>query len=491
MPHLAPGHPPGVIQGTFMGGRPRLPQPTPASIQARPAAPRPATAARPGAILPASAPRPILPTSPRPAAVQPSGGDAFALPPTFKLRPSHSGQRLPEPVQRKMETFFGADFSDVRVHVGPEASSIGALAFAHGTDLYFAPGQYDPASQHGQRLLGHELTHVVQQRAGRVRNPLGQGIAVVQDPALEAEADRMGLRAASASGPIQAKPAAGKPTFPRPLKPAQVPAPGRSEPARPAILRAATYSPSSGMRPGPSTIQALPTSHKDYQKWKTRTEEGNLKYPTHLMNFETAWAKCKDVGEFISMLRNRDQKGEARKLEASQPVTESNVPYPSKTPVPYPSKTTSSVPSITSSTPKVHVETKEEKLLKTMFHSQLPPTATQVIVPIDPYAGLSPAVKVLAQGIAGWTQAQMGGTQAVMSQQQQAELTQWVLAQVTGGGNQKYAVIIGPGSHGYANQTQYKVIGWAHRNDGTAMTYHITLQNGSYYPNQMPVFHGF
>jgi ribosomal protein S18 acetylase RimI-like enzyme len=46
-------------------------------------------------------------------------------------------------------------------------------------------------------LLGHELAHVVQQRAGRVRNPLGSGLAVVQDHALEAEADRLGRHAAA------------------------------------------------------------------------------------------------------------------------------------------------------------------------------------------------------------------------------------------------------------------------------------------------------
>jgi hypothetical protein len=44
----------------------------------------------------------------------------------------------------------------------------------------------------------------VQQRAGRVRNPRGAVVAVVQDPALEAE--QMGMRAASAAPPIQAKP---------------------------------------------------------------------------------------------------------------------------------------------------------------------------------------------------------------------------------------------------------------------------------------------
>src|SRR6266511_1704719 len=72
------------------------------------------------------------------------------------------GRPLPEDVQRKMELFFEADFSEVRIHIGPEAPSIGALAFTVGTDIYFGPGQYAPHTEHGERLLGHELTHVVQ-----------------------------------------------------------------------------------------------------------------------------------------------------------------------------------------------------------------------------------------------------------------------------------------------------------------------------------------
>ena len=95
-----------------------------------------------------------------------------------------------------MGKVLGADFSDVRVHVGPEASSIGAIAFTWGSDIYFAPGQYNPDTMQGRMLLGHELTHVVQQRDGRVSNPYGSGVAVVQDRALEAEADRMGMLAA-------------------------------------------------------------------------------------------------------------------------------------------------------------------------------------------------------------------------------------------------------------------------------------------------------
>ncbi|HYY96918.1 MAG TPA: DUF4157 domain-containing protein, partial [Pyrinomonadaceae bacterium] len=100
-----------------------------------------------------------------------------------------------------MESLFGTDFADVRVHVGPQAAAIGALAFTHGSDIYFAPGHYDPLSRRGLRILGHELTHVVQQREGRARNPFGAGVAVVQNQALEAEAERMGSRAAAVPSP--------------------------------------------------------------------------------------------------------------------------------------------------------------------------------------------------------------------------------------------------------------------------------------------------
>ncbi len=156
----------GVIQGYFQGGRPRL---------GAPAAAQPKAAA---------------------TTIQ-RHGNATSLPDTLRhVGRGGLGRPLPEAVQKKMESFFGANFADVRVHVGAEAPAIGALAFTLGSNIYFAPGQYDPMSLRGQQLLGHELAHVVQQRQGRVRNPFGAGIAVVQDPGLEAEADRLGQRAA-------------------------------------------------------------------------------------------------------------------------------------------------------------------------------------------------------------------------------------------------------------------------------------------------------
>jgi Domain of unknown function (DUF4157) len=120
------------------------------------------------------------------------GMEAFQV----DLRPKTGGLPLPRDIQAKMEKALGANFSGVRVHVGPEAASIGAVAFTWGANIHFAQGQYNPHTPQGRFLLGHELAHVVQQRAGRVPNPFGGGVAVVQDQALEAEADRFGRLAA-------------------------------------------------------------------------------------------------------------------------------------------------------------------------------------------------------------------------------------------------------------------------------------------------------
>jgi len=82
-----------------------------------------------------------------------------------------SGSPLPETVRSQMEPKFGFDFSQVRVHTDGTAvqmsRAIGAQAFTHGTNIYFNAGHYSPASHAGQKLLAHELTHVVQQSGGK------------------------------------------------------------------------------------------------------------------------------------------------------------------------------------------------------------------------------------------------------------------------------------------------------------------------------------
>ncbi|MCG8607477.1 DUF4157 domain-containing protein, partial [bacterium] len=136
--------------------------------------------------------------------VQAKAGHLSAFP-LQALPPRGPGQPLPDEVKTKMEIALGADFSNVRVHVGQQAPSIGALAYTRGSDIYFAPGQYNPQTYYGQQFLGHELTHVLQQRAGRVRNPFGFGVAVVQDLGLEAEHEHMGMRTAVYSKQVLAK----------------------------------------------------------------------------------------------------------------------------------------------------------------------------------------------------------------------------------------------------------------------------------------------
>jgi ribosomal protein S18 acetylase RimI-like enzyme len=135
---------------------------------------------------------------------------------------------LPETIRSKMEAALGADFSDVRVHVGPQAERIGAIAFTTGSDIYFAPGRYQPDTMPGRQLLGHELAHVVQQRAGRVKNPLGSGLAIVQDRALEAEAERLGRQAAAHRVAAQANmpPSAAQPSAPVRIAPPVSAGPG-------------------------------------------------------------------------------------------------------------------------------------------------------------------------------------------------------------------------------------------------------------------------
>jgi hypothetical protein len=79
-----------------------------------------------------------------------------------------SGNPLPEPLLTVMESRFVRPFDDVRVHDDGAADelsrSVGALAVTTGRDVFFAAGRYRPESAAGQRLIAHELTHVVQQR---------------------------------------------------------------------------------------------------------------------------------------------------------------------------------------------------------------------------------------------------------------------------------------------------------------------------------------
>lgn len=111
----------------------------------------------------------------------------------------------------KMESAFGQDFSDVSIFPDSQkATQMKAQAYTQGNNIHFAPGKFQPESKSGQELLGHELTHVVQQRQGRVQ-PLVQtkSFALNNSPHLEKEADDFGKLAAGGKRvPLQNKPTA-------------------------------------------------------------------------------------------------------------------------------------------------------------------------------------------------------------------------------------------------------------------------------------------
>ena len=101
-------------------------------------------------------------------------------PPSSPLRPPALAEGTPlDPATRElMERRFGVDFSAIRIHSDATAEEHDARAYTTGRHIVFAPSQYDPASEAGRWLLGHELAHVVQQAKGRA-----------PDAAAEREAD--------------------------------------------------------------------------------------------------------------------------------------------------------------------------------------------------------------------------------------------------------------------------------------------------------------
>ncbi|WP_438001722.1 DUF4157 domain-containing protein [Sorangium sp. So ce185] len=106
----------------------------------------------------------------------PRDGGALEAPPAVGEVLRSPGRPLAPVVRAFMESRFGHDFSEVRVHddaaAAASARAVRAQAYTVGRDVVFAAGMYAPDRHAGRRLLAHELAHVVQQS----RSPdLGQG----------------------------------------------------------------------------------------------------------------------------------------------------------------------------------------------------------------------------------------------------------------------------------------------------------------------------
>ena len=104
------------------------------------------------------------------------------------------GQSLDMQTRSAMESRFGHNFTNVRVHTDEHAAesarAVNASAYTVGDEIVFGAGQYAPTTPQGQYLIAHELAHVVQQNG----SPVG-----VQPLSLEPDNSQAERQASSAA----------------------------------------------------------------------------------------------------------------------------------------------------------------------------------------------------------------------------------------------------------------------------------------------------
>jgi hypothetical protein len=125
------------------------------------------------------------------------------VPPVVQSVLNNGGQPLEPGLRVDMESRFGQDFSQVRLHTDAQAVEsaevVSAKAYTVGRDVVFGQGRYAPDTSEGKRLLAHELAHVVQQ--GRGGQPPGPSHEIGAQKAAEQVGQGDGLVSVSgASG---------------------------------------------------------------------------------------------------------------------------------------------------------------------------------------------------------------------------------------------------------------------------------------------------
>lgn len=84
------------------------------------------------------------------------------------IRDKSPGSPIPSDTRNRLETHFGADLSDVQVHTDSKAHQASELlharAFTHKNHIWLAQGE----SPNDLKLMAHETTHVIQQRAAPI-----------------------------------------------------------------------------------------------------------------------------------------------------------------------------------------------------------------------------------------------------------------------------------------------------------------------------------
>ena len=118
------------------------------------------------------------------------GGDRAATRRRARARPA----RVARSSSRRSATRSTTCACTPTARRGALARAVSARAFTVGSDIFFAPGEYQPGTRDGDELIAHEVAHVVQQRgapderaadrlaAGRRAGARGRGQSRVTSP---------------------------------------------------------------------------------------------------------------------------------------------------------------------------------------------------------------------------------------------------------------------------------------------------------------------
>ena len=138
---------------------------------------------------------------------------AAALPEAVEHVLSRSGEALDAQTRTRMESRFGRDLGDVRVHRDADAAqsahALAANAYAAGRHLVFGAGAYAPGSPKGEKLLAHELTHALQPAPASAPLVAPEGAASEREAAQVADTVAGGASATPVAMQAPATPAGG------------------------------------------------------------------------------------------------------------------------------------------------------------------------------------------------------------------------------------------------------------------------------------------
>jgi hypothetical protein len=204
---------------------------------------------------------------------------------------------------------------------------------------------------------------------------------------------------------------------------------------------------------------------------KDLTTKHNQTYPGQFINFQALFGKAEDMPDLNRLVRKAISDGVAR----------------AKAPAPTLSKKAETelvAKELTPTTPVIVAPAKKPVTPKPTKEVITMGSASYVAPPaIDPYVGLSANAKVHALAL------RTHGVGTIMSgpltkdtsltQSDLDQLRNWVEAQKTTGGQQKWVTNVGWGSGAYSTRWQFKVTGFGTTSTSTsAPTWHLWINNG-------------